>query len=137
MGVAVSPDFLIDRYIYIFYPWPKNGNCGESDVDGPVARLSRFVMAEDFMSVDEDSETVLMETTPLSDDIHNGGAMDFGKDGYLYVSIGTLFRRGEWVVVVLVVVVVIVSGCTKHSGKNMLDHLEVFRHYLCDVVYTN
>lgn len=85
--VLVHPDFPNTPRVYISYTFDKNGDCGMDPVTGAVNRLSRFEVNEDY-SIDETSEEVLLETSPLFNKVHNGGDMFFGNDGYLYLTIG-------------------------------------------------
>ena len=88
LGVAVDPDFSTNRYIYLFYTHNKFGTCPTFDPtnpNNPVNRVSRFVMSGNI--VDPNSEKVLVDNIP-SLGRHNAGDLQFGKDGYLYVSIG-------------------------------------------------
>jgi glucose/arabinose dehydrogenase len=89
-GVQVHPNFGNgDRWIYLFYTFNKNGNCDEHDeFNGPVNRLSRFWLQEGSNTIDKSSEEVLFDTPPLGFRFHNGGKIEFGKDGYLYVTVG-------------------------------------------------
>jgi glucose/arabinose dehydrogenase len=78
VGVAVDPDFLVNKYIYVYYCKP-----------GTPARnrVSRFTATNDTAA--PGSETVILDLDPLgSAFIHNGGALHFGKDGKLYVAVG-------------------------------------------------
>jgi glucose/arabinose dehydrogenase len=97
-GVAVHPGFGVgtNRFIYLYYTYNKFGTCNESEIDGPVNRLSRFVLRDDDV-VDPASETVLMDTPPLFRDHHNGGDLWFAHDGHLYATVGDGgSSRFEW-----------------------------------------
>ena len=51
----------------------------------PVNRVSRFVMSGG--TIDPSSEKVLIDNIP-SPSRHNSGDLNFGKNGYLYISVG-------------------------------------------------
>lgn len=77
-GIAFHPQFRTNKYIFITY---TNGNIKD---DG--SRLSRFrVIQEKPLVIDPSSEEILL--TWLSGG-HNGAAIAFGPDGYLYLSTG-------------------------------------------------
>lgn len=77
IGIAVDPDFATNSYIYVHYT--KEG-------DPLRGTISRFTMNGD--SVVQGSETILIQTNPLTATNHNGGAIHFGVDGKLYIGIG-------------------------------------------------
>lgn len=79
LGVAFDPDFGANGYVYIYYTVDGSGNSLRN-------RVSRFVMTGD--TIDPGSEVKLIDTKPLVAGNHNGGALHFGKDGKLYISIG-------------------------------------------------
>jgi glucose/arabinose dehydrogenase len=88
LGVTLDPDFVTNHYVYIYYTYNKHGVCPTrqpTDPGNPVNRVSRFVMLGN--TVDPSSEQVLIDNIP-SPHGHNAGDVKFGKDGYLYVSIG-------------------------------------------------
>ena len=87
VGVTVHPNFAVNRYIYLFFTFNKFGTCNESEIDGPVNRLSRFTLPDSNV-IDPASELVLFDTPPMFRDHHTGGDLKFGKDGYLYVTVG-------------------------------------------------
>jgi glucose/arabinose dehydrogenase len=78
IGIAVDPNFASNQYIYLYYTVPSS----------PIHnRISRFKANGDVAQAG--SETVILELDNLSGATnHNGGAMQFGKDGKLYVAIG-------------------------------------------------
>lgn len=90
LGVAVDPDFGPgagqNRFIYLFYTF-RNGAAACSGSTVPVNRVSRFVLADN-NTVDLASETVLVDNMPSAGGNHNAGDVQFGKDGYLYITIG-------------------------------------------------
>lgn len=89
LGVAVDPNFSSNHYVYLYYTYKKFGVCPKNDPknkDNPVNRVSRFVMSGD--TVSRSSEKVLIDNIPSPNGNHNGGDVHFGKDGYLYVSVG-------------------------------------------------
>lgn len=99
LGVAVDPLFASNQFIYLFYT-ARNGSadCGTGSlyVDGmgnyapankPVNRVSRFTLGNDNIALPA-TETIIVNNMPSFAGNHNAGDLHFGKDGYLYVSIG-------------------------------------------------
>ena len=79
LGVALDPKFIENRWIYFYYSDPKESH----------QNLSRFVMREDFMSIDTTSEKVLLTVkTQREECCHAGGSVAFDANGLLYVSTG-------------------------------------------------
>jgi glucose/arabinose dehydrogenase len=75
MGLALHPDFPRQPFIYVMYTARKTG--------GGVNRISRFTDTP----AGGDDETVLIDDIPASRN-HDGGALEFGPDGMLYVGTG-------------------------------------------------
>ena len=84
LGVAVDPQFATNRYIYLYYTFRKTG-CDTST--SSVNRVSRFVLGSDNL-VASSSEVVLIDNIPSPAGNHNAGDLAFGKDGFLYVTVG-------------------------------------------------
>jgi hypothetical protein len=88
MAIAVDPQFESNKYVYLYYTFKNNGtSCPTGSNTSPVNRVSRFVLNEDD-KIDPASETVLIDNIPAPADYHIGADLQFGKDGYLYVSTG-------------------------------------------------
>lgn len=72
LGIAVSPDYATDRWVYIYY---------STDTDNRVARLH----------LGEDPQPILTGI-PVRD-FHQGGRIAFGPDGMLYVTVGDTYEQ--------------------------------------------
>jgi glucose/arabinose dehydrogenase len=80
LGVAVDPAFASNNYIYLFYTFRRQDNVC-------VNRVSRFTLPAGNV-IDAASELVLVDNMPSPAGNHNAGDVQFGRDGYLYISIG-------------------------------------------------
>lgn len=81
LGVAVDPDFRANGFLYLYFTRPSPISPG-----GCVNRVSRFTMSGD--SIDPNSEVILVDNISARNGNHNGGDLEIGGDGYLYISIG-------------------------------------------------
>ncbi len=79
LGLAFHPKFQENGQFFVYY---------SSEKDDLVSRVSRFTVSkEDPNRADVDSELVIMEIEqPFHN--HNGGSLEFGPDGYLYIGMG-------------------------------------------------
>ncbi len=96
LGVAVDPQFASNQYIYLFYTARNLSTCqtgtyvssGAYVTTGrPVNRVSRFTLGANNI-VAPSTERVIVDNMPSPGGNHNAGDVHFGKDGYLYISIG-------------------------------------------------
>ncbi len=82
LGLAIDPEFDINHHIYVYYTAlvdTQNAN------DGKV--INRVVRFTDNNNTGTDP-TVIMDNIPASRGYHSGGAMAFGPDGKLYITVG-------------------------------------------------
>jgi glucose/arabinose dehydrogenase len=80
LGVAVSPGFASNKHVFLYYTFKKpSATC--------VNRVSRFTLA-DTNIIDPATEMVLIDNMPSTAGNHNAGDLLFGKDGFLYATIG-------------------------------------------------
>ncbi|MFN2613244.1 MAG: sorbosone dehydrogenase family protein, partial [Actinomycetota bacterium] len=76
LGVAVHPKFASNHYIYLFFTEPSTG----------TIRVSRFTMSGNTASAS--SELIIIRIAHPTYSNHNGGQLQFGKDGFLYIGVG-------------------------------------------------
>jgi glucose/arabinose dehydrogenase len=90
LGIAADPEFMSNRFIYLYYTFNKAATCPINEPtnrNNPVNRVSRFVLGNDNIVV-QGSELVLIDNILSPNSNHNGGDLQFGKDGFLYISVG-------------------------------------------------
>ncbi len=84
LGLAFHPNYAVNGYLYVNY----TNNSGHT----VIARYSRDGVNPDLAVVA--SELILMTITqPFSN--HNGGNLEFGPDGYLYIGTGDGGSSGD------------------------------------------
>ncbi|MBS3741469.1 MAG: PQQ-dependent sugar dehydrogenase [Candidatus Cloacimonetes bacterium] len=81
LGVAVDPDFIINKYVYLYYTFPKEGKT--------INRVSRFIFADGLKD-----EQVLLDDIPFAR-YHDGGRIKFGPDDKLYITTGDALEPGS------------------------------------------
>jgi glucose/arabinose dehydrogenase len=82
LGVAVDPAFTTNGFVFLYYSFKKSATCDATTVN----RVSRFVMSGN--TINRGTETVLVDNIHSPAGNHNAGDLHFGKDGFLYVSVG-------------------------------------------------
>ena len=83
LGAAVDPSFILNGFVYLYYTH-NAGNCAVQA--GRFNRVSRFQMSGD--TIIPGSEVVLLDNIAAAGGNHDGGDLEVGQDGDLYVSIG-------------------------------------------------
>jgi glucose/arabinose dehydrogenase len=85
LGMTFDPDYATNGYFYVYY---INGS------GSGTSRVSRFSVTADPNVADPNSEVILLtRQQPYSN--HNGGDLEFGPDGYLYISLGDGGNAGD------------------------------------------
>ncbi len=78
LGLAFHPNYEQNGYFYVYY----------SASNPRRSVLSRFqVSDQNTFEANPDSEQILMEISQPAGN-HNGGVLEFGPDGYLYIGLG-------------------------------------------------
>lgn len=80
IGMAFHPRFDANRRFFTHFCW-------RSEDGADSARVTEWRIVEDAQGMRAVDERIVLEI-PRTHDLHNGGALVFGPDGYLYVSVG-------------------------------------------------
>ncbi len=83
LGLAFHPNFGDNGYCYINY----------TNTTG-ATRISRFTVQEGTTTADPNSELILL-TIEQPYPNHNGGALEFGPNGFLYIALGDGGSSGD------------------------------------------
>jgi uncharacterized repeat protein (TIGR03806 family) len=81
LGMAFHPDFPSDPRVYLFYTGM------ERPLRGPNSHLSEFTSRDGGLTLDPDSERILL-TVQKESVHHHAGRIHFGPDGFLYATLG-------------------------------------------------
>src|SRR5262249_16428568 len=79
LGVAFHPHFRENHKYYIQHQLVIDGRI--------VARVSEKIAADDFTHDSGRPSRTILEF-PCSTDVHSGGGIEFGPDGFLYIGMG-------------------------------------------------
>ncbi|WP_426225346.1 PQQ-dependent sugar dehydrogenase [Pseudarthrobacter sp. DSP2-3-2b1] len=83
MGLALSPGFAADRYLYLYFTSPQ---------DNRIARVELTERPDGSLAFGDPD--VIFTGIPKAS-THNGGRIRFGPDGFLYVGTGDSQRREQ------------------------------------------
>ena len=86
VGIAVDPAFEVNHFVYLYYTHEVRGSCGVQGPN-PANRVSRFVLGDDD-SIAGTSEKILVDHIASPRGNHIAGDLEFGANGYLYISVG-------------------------------------------------
>lgn len=81
LGLAVDPDFENNQFVYLYYTVPSG-----VEREAAFNKVVRYTLNGDVATVG--SATTILELDDLNAGNHNGGALNFGPDGKLYVAVG-------------------------------------------------
>lgn len=83
LGIAFHPDYADNHEVYLSYT-----------AEGMESRVSRFRSTDGGATLDPDTEEILLSMEqPYSN--HNGGNLEFGPDGFLYIAFGDGGSAGD------------------------------------------
>jgi glucose/arabinose dehydrogenase len=78
LGFALHPDFKSNGYVYTYY----------SEVKTNRSIISRWSVSKDDPNVGDVSSEKILMTIDQPFQNHNGGSIEFGPDGFLYIGMG-------------------------------------------------
>jgi len=81
LGVAFDPGFASNQYVYVYYTVPAGPGVAVHN------RVSRFTASGNVAVPGSELPIVDLDNLTTATN-HNGGAIDFGPDGMLYIAVG-------------------------------------------------
>lgn len=83
IGVAVDPDFANNQHVYLYYTVPAN-----TERTAAFNKIVRYTFEGDLADASSAQTVLELNDLSASHTNHNGGSMNFGPDGKLYVGVG-------------------------------------------------
>jgi glucose/arabinose dehydrogenase/chitodextrinase len=89
LGLALDPDFLNNRFLYLAYVYDPNAIPGEQPNTGPmISRVTRVTADASRNAMLPGSEVILLDNIPAEASSHTVGALKFASDGTIFFSNG-------------------------------------------------
>jgi glucose/arabinose dehydrogenase len=88
LGIALHPKFKTNRKFYVFYSAPSANKSDHMDV------VAEYKLPVNSGPIDPNSGRIIL-TQEKPDGNHDGGCLQFGPDGYLYLSFGDGGGQGD------------------------------------------
>ena len=89
IGITIDPAFASNGYVYLNFS--TRSREGSNEPGGELhQRISRFTVSGDLAPLS--SERIVFDLDPQAPNGHVAGALDFGRDGKLYIAYGDNFQ---------------------------------------------
>jgi len=86
LGIAVSPNYVSDKWIYVYYTYTRVTNDPDPGVTVTDNRIARFQIGGPLQEI---------LTGIPGGDFHDGGRLAFGPDGMLYATTGETYETPQ------------------------------------------
>ncbi|AYL99347.1 glucose dehydrogenase [Mucilaginibacter celer] len=88
LGICLHPQFKSNKKFYVFYSANTTGKFNHKDV------IAEYKLSSGSDAIDPNSGRVIL-AQDKPDGNHDGGCIQFGRDGYLYISFGDGGGQGD------------------------------------------
>ncbi|WPV02942.1 PQQ-dependent sugar dehydrogenase [Mucilaginibacter sp. cycad4] len=88
LGICLHPQFKSNKKFYVFYSANTTGKFNHKDV------IAEYKLSANSNGIDPNSGRIILEQDK-PDGNHDGGCIQFGRDGYLYISFGDGGGQGD------------------------------------------